>query len=88
MNLTIPFVDESVVNVVLLKANCFLINKHRHRYLKLSENEKKIYIKILWKKEFNIELIRLPNCASHELWTHAKFLSEREKVLFLFKWAS
>jgi hypothetical protein len=82
--LTVPKICVSMrnsdgVHPSLVRANAYLISQHKeHLDLAKTAEEKNDILKILWKKEFNAEVI--------DDWETVEFSQAQDKTLFLLQW--
>jgi hypothetical protein len=83
---TLEIIKKGSVNPSFFKANKFLIESHKKELMTLSDEEKKEFIKDLWKDNFHATVVS--SVEDPLAWTHLSFNTENDFVLFLMKWNS
>ena len=81
----LEIIKNNTVNAAIFKANRFLISRHKEELSKLSDEDKKEFLKKMWKEVFHANLVSHSN---DNIWTHLEFFSEKDMMLFWMRWKS
>jgi hypothetical protein len=82
-NKLLDIIKDDAINPAVFKANRFLISRHKEELSKLSDEDKKEFLSKIWKETFHATLVSYSN---DNIWTHLKFSSEKDMMLFWMRW--
>jgi hypothetical protein len=79
----LEIITNNTIDSAVFKANRFLISSYKETLYNLSDEDKKEFLKKMWKETFRADVLSDSN---DNTWTHVKFFSEKDIILFWMKW--
>jgi hypothetical protein len=82
MEYTVDIITNKSIDPMFIKANEFLIDQNKDKFVGLDIVSKKELIETLWQKHYGGELIKESN-----YWNKIKFIDNKSMVMFQLRWS-